>query len=176
MLREAAALRQVEFRFDSVSNAQVARIPLDRLRSYQDLSALELAGLGVALASKDVPFEVIVHLEARNPEANDVTARLVAMDWTYLVDDREILSGRLDRPMTFPPGEGVDVPVAVSFDLVRFFGGDAKELFDTALALAGWRTGQKIVSMRFTPTIESPAGPIRYPVPITVTMPPRSGG
>jgi hypothetical protein len=128
------------------------------------------------MASKNVPLDLTVHLRARNPEANDVTARLVAMDWTYLVDDREIISGRLDQALQFPPGQDIDVPVGINFNLTRFFGEDARELYDTALALAGWRTGTRVATLRVTPTIDSPAGPIRYPVPITLTIPSRTGG
>jgi hypothetical protein len=170
-LRDVAALRQVDFRFDRVSDARVAGVSLARIHSYDDLTALELGRLGLAIASKDVPLDIIVHVEGRNPETNRVTARLVAMDWAYLVDDRETLSGRLDRAYSFPPGEPQDVPLTVTFNLVRFFGGDGRDLLETALALSGQRASTKRVTLRLAPTVDTPVGPIRYAVPLVLTAP-----
>lgn len=168
--RELAALRQVQFTYDRISSPRVAGVPLDRIRDYGDLSATDLARLGLAVASRDVPLDLTVHLAARNPEENSVTARLLSMDWTYLVDDRETVSGRLAQEMTFPPGEPRDVPLGVTFNLAEAFGGSAQDLFDIALALSGQRTSARKVTLRIAPTVETSLGPIRYPVPITLDL------
>lgn len=169
-LKETAALRRVEFRFDAVSDPTLAGIRVDRIRAYRDLRATDVARLGFAVAAKNAPLDLTIHIEGRNPETNRVTARLIAMDWTYVVDDREILEGRLERALSFPPGEGVDIPVAIRFNLYRFFAGDARSVFDTALALAGQDGGNHAISLRVTPTIDTPLGPIRYPTPITIRL------
>ncbi len=174
-LREVAALRQVEFCFDRISSPRIAGISLDRIRNYEDLGVADLARLGLALASEDVPLDLVAHVEGRNPETNDVTARLVQLDWAYLVDDREIVTGALESGYEFPPGQPRDVPLTVTFNLVRFFGKDGRDLFDTALALTGRRTTTKRVTLRLAPTVDTPIGPIRYPVPITLAMPRASG-
>jgi hypothetical protein len=168
--KEFVALRQVEFRYDRVSDARVAGIALGQVRSPEDVSPLDLARLGIAIASKDVPLDVTVHIEGRNPETNDVTARLVALDWAYLVDGRETVSGRLAEPFAFPPGQPTDVPVLVTFNLVDFFGGDGRALLDIALALGGQRASTHAVTLRLTPTVDTPAGPIRYPAPLTLDL------
>jgi hypothetical protein len=160
----------VEFHFDRVSDAQVARIRLDRLRSYRDLTATDAARLGLAVFSKDVPLALTVHIEGKNPETNQVTARLIALEWTYVVDGRELLTGTLDRSLQFPPGEPVDVPITIQLNLVRFFQGDARSLFETALALAGYTTQAHTVALRLSPTIDTGLGPIRYPVPISIPI------
>lgn len=153
-----------------MSDAQVARIRLDRLRSYRDLTASDAARLGLAVFSKDVPFELIVHVEGKNPQTNQVTARLIALEWTYVVDGRDLLSGALDQSLQFPPGEPVDVPIAIRFNLLRFFQGDARSLFETALALAGYTTQTHTVSLRLSPTIDTGLGPIRYPSSISIPI------
>jgi hypothetical protein len=160
----------VEFRFDSISDAEVARVRLDRIRSFRDLSATEAARLGVAVATKNAPLELTVHLEGRNPEANQVTARLIALDWEYWVDDRMILDGRLERALQFPPGEPVDVPILIGFNLYRFFDGDARAVLDTALSLAGYGTRSRDIVLRIRPTVETAIGPIRYPTPISIYL------
>lgn len=172
-MREMAELRHVEFRLDRISGASVAGIPLDRVSSYDALGAGDVARLALAVSSRDVPLRLTAHIEGRNPGANRVTARMTAMDWALLVDGRETVSGTVAQAYRFPPGAPTDVPVPVSIDLVRFFGGDARALLDAALALAGRGGGGKRVSLRIVPTIETPVGPMRYPAPIEI---PLSGG
>ena len=168
--KEIIALRQVEFRFDRLSNARVAGITLDRIHSYDDVTPVDLARLAIAVASKDVPLDITVHLVGLNPETNTTTARLVAMDWTYLVDDRDLVSGRLTEPFQFVPGQPRDVPIPVTFNLARAFDGDGAALLNTALALAGQRTSEHKVSLRISPTVDTSVGPIRYPTPITIDL------
>ncbi|HEY3155277.1 MAG TPA: hypothetical protein VGK76_01450 [Candidatus Eisenbacteria bacterium] len=168
--REIIALRQVEFRFDRIAGARVAGIPLARIRSYSDLTPIDVGRLGVAVASRDVPLDLTVHLEGRNPETNKVTARLVSMDWSYLVDDREAVSGHFPDALTFPPGEPRDVPLLVTFNLMDMFGDRRRDLIDVALALAGQRTSTHRVALRIEPTVETRFGRIRYPTPITIDL------
>lgn len=162
----------MEFRFDGVSDAEVARVRLDRLRSYRELTTVDVGRLAIAVASNNVPLRFTAHLEGRNPESNEVTARLIALDWTYLVDDREILSGSFERALQFPPGQPVDVPISIQFNMARFFEGDARALLETALALTGHGTQSRDVTLRITPTIDTAVGPIRYPVPINIHISP----
>lgn len=170
--KEIIALQQVDFRYDRLSGARVAGIALDRIHSYEDVSPVDLARFAIAVVSKDVPFDITVHLEGRNPEANATTARLVAMDWAYLVDDRESVSGRITEAFTFVQGEPKDVPIPVMFNLADFFGSDGRDLLNTALALAGQRTSTHKVSLRISPTVDTPIGPIRYPTPIIIDLTP----
>ena len=169
-LREAIALHQVDFRYDRISDPAIVGISLARLTRYEDLSLVDVGRLALAVASKDVPLDITVHLEGKNPATNNTTARMMKLDWTYLVDDQSIISGQLTREIVFPPGETSDVPVGVRFNLAEFFGSDGKALFDTALILSGQRTTTKRVGLRLTPTIETSLGPIRYPVPITLDL------
>ena len=168
--KEILALRQVDFRFDRLSGARVAGVALDRIHSYGDVAPVDLARLAIAVASKDVPLDITVHLVGLNPSTNTTTARLVAMDWAYLVDDRDLVSGRLTESYRFLPGEPQDVPIPVTFNLARAFEGDAAALLNTALALAGQRTSEHKVSLRISPTVDTSVGPIRYPTPITIDL------
>lgn len=166
----------MEFRLDRVSDAEVVRIRLDPPPTYRDLSATQIARLGLAIASRDVPIGFTIHLEGRNPESNQVTARLIALAWSYRVDDREILGGRLDQSLRFPPGQPVDVPVAIDFNLYRFFSGDARAIFDTAAALSGHAGGLHDVELRLTPRVDTPIGAMDYPTPITIRLASRTEG
>jgi len=107
-------------------------------------------------------------VRAENPASNPVQARLVKMEWTLFLRDRRTISGVFDENLVMPPGEPTDIPVAIQLDLLEFFDEGAKDLVDLALAVAGWGDVPKDVSLRVTPTIDTPLGPIRYPEPITV--------
>lgn len=160
----------MEFRLNRVSDAEVVRIRLDPLPTYRSLSATQIARLGLAVAAREVPMGLTVHVEGRNPETNNVSAKLIALAWSYRVDDREILAGHLEESLRFPPGESVDVPIRIEFNLYRFFGGDARALFETAAALSGHATGRHDVELRLTPRIDTPLGPMDYPSPISIRL------
>jgi hypothetical protein len=58
----------------------------------------------------------------------------------------------------------------VRFDLLKFAGGGAQDLFDLALSIAGVGPVGKNVRMELSPTIETSIGPIRYPAPLVVKL------
>jgi len=168
--KELAAIRQVQFHLNGVGEARLAGVSLESVRSYSDLRPTDLARLGLAIANKDVPLEVTLEVEGRNPETNTVTAKLVAMDWTCLVDDREVVSGQLREPISFAPGRARLIPLPVRVNLVELFGDRRQDLIDVALALAGRNTSRHAAALRIVPTVDTALGPIRYPAPITLTI------
>jgi len=167
-LQQIAALRQVDFAIDRVANARLAGVSLDRVRDAQSLGALDIARIGAALAAGRMPFAIELHLTGLNPAANNVAARLVQMDWTLLLDERETISGSLDREFVFEPGVATDVPIDVQLDLADFFANNAQDMIDLALAVAGAGGEPKRIALLATPTVQTSLGPIRYPQPIRI--------
>ncbi|GIV62321.1 MAG: hypothetical protein KatS3mg044_1187 [Rhodothermaceae bacterium] len=167
-VREIAALRQVHFTLDRVAGVRLAGIEVERIRSYEDLSAMDVARLTGAMARRELPLDLEVHLLAENPPENTVSARLVRMDWTLLIDETETISGRFDDTVVLPPGEPKPVTFAVSLDLIDFFDRNARDLVELALAISGQGGAPKRVSLRASPIIDTALGPIRYPQPITI--------
>lgn len=163
---QLAALRQVEFRFAGVSSPALAGVPLDRIHSYADLSAEDIARFGLAVAAADVPLDIVVNVEGQNPKSNTVTARLVAMDWAYFVDDDEAVAGKLENPVSFPPGEPATIPLRVRFNLMDAFYERGQKLAEIALAMAGRGSTTHRLTLRITPTIDTSLGPIHYPAPL----------
>jgi hypothetical protein len=148
-LREVAALREVE-----------------SMRSVEELGATDLLRVGAAIARKELPLEAVLLVDASNP-ADNAQARLVGLDWTLYLENRETVSGILDREYVLPPGEPVAVPVRVHLDLLEFFDGGLEEMVGLALALAG--AGEPTsVRLDALPSIETPLGPIRYPRPVRI--------
>ena len=163
-------MRQVQFHLNGVSGARLAGVSLESVRRPSDLSAADLARVSLAMAAGEAPLTLTVHVEGRNPETNTVTAKLLAMDWDFLLDDRNLVSGRLEEPYTFPPGRARDVPIPVRCDLLRVIGGRRAELLDVAIALAGRGTSSHRVTVRLTPTVDTALGRIRYPAPIDLEI------
>lgn len=163
-----AALREVEFSIDRVRGARLAGVSLERVQRPQELSALDVARVGSALARGDVPMEFELHLNALNPADNRVSARLLQMDWTLLLENRETISGRIDREFVFEPGVPADVPLFIQLDLADFFQKNAADLIDLALAVAGAGGAPKQIALRAIPTVQTSLGPVRYPRPITI--------
>ncbi len=167
-LQQFAALRSVNFSLDRISSPRLAGIDLERIRSYSDLSLADGARLALAVSQQSLPMDFLLHLRAENPAENATEARLVRMDWTLLLQDRETLSGVFEEEVLLPPGQPRDVPIRISLNLVDFFEGGAQELMELALSLAGQGGAPKEVALRASPVVETPVGPIRYPTPITI--------
>jgi len=96
------------------------------------------------------------------------TARMVALDWNLFIENRQALAGGLGNPVTISPGVTADLPLTVHVDLVQLGSGGARDLFDLGLAIAGRGTLQKDLRIELAPTIETPLGPMRYAMPVTV--------
>ncbi len=167
-LRELTALQRVDFALDRVRNLRLAGVELDGIRSVSDVGGLDLARIAAAVASGDLPLEMDVLVDALNPADNPTQARLVRMDWTLLLENRETVSGSLANAVVLEPGVTTSIPISVGLDLVDFFEGSSRDLVDLVLSLAGEGGSTKNVALRALPTIDTALGPIQYPTPITV--------
>lgn len=167
-LQQLAALRNVDFSLDRVSDLRLAGIDLAGIRSFDDLTFVDAGRLALAVSRNELPLDFSLHLLAENPAENSTEARLIQMDWTLLLQDRETLSGVFDRETLLPPGQPTDVPLTISMDLLDFFEGSAQDLLELALSIADQGGSPKEMAIRATPTIQTPLGPMRYPQPITI--------
>lgn len=169
-LRQVANLRQVDFAIDDVENAQLAGISLEEVRNPDDVGLGDFAQVGTALAQGELPMEFTLMLGAENPSENGQTARLVGMDWTLLLEDRETISGTFNENVRLPAGQVTTVPVEMRLDLLDFFDRGGRDLLELALNVAGIGGEPKNVSLRAQPRINTPVGPIEYPRPITINV------
>jgi hypothetical protein len=167
-LPQFAALRDVDFAVDRLSAVRLAGIDLTRVTSYSALSLGDAGKLASAVSQRSLPMQFRIHLTALNPADNSVDARLVRMDWTLLLQDRETISGVFAQETLLRRGQPTDVPIDVSVDLIDFFQGSAQDLVNLALALSGQGGEPTEVTLRATPTVDTALGPIRYPSPITI--------
>jgi hypothetical protein len=171
-LQQIAALQNVDFSVDHISDVRLAGVDLGRISSFRDLGIVDAGQLALGVSQSRLPLEFRLHLMAENPAGNTTDARLIRMDWTLLLQDRETLSGVFDGDVLLRPGQPTDVPIFISLNLVDFFEGSAQDLLELALSLAGQggasMGASKEVALRATPVIDTPLGPMRYPGPITI--------
>ena len=167
-LRETAALKDVKFSFDRVTNVRVAGVTVDGKDSYTDVGVTDVAKLTAAVLGQNVPTNLIVHVKAENPSSNAVTARMIQLGWTFFVEDRKVLDGKLDSTYAFAPGQPVDVRVPITFDAYDLYEHNAEDLFELGLALADVGGYEKEVRLDLVPTVNTDLGPITYSSPITV--------
>ncbi len=167
-LREVAALKDVRFAIDRVTEADLAGIPLEQLRDRQRLSVNQMLQLSQAVNAGELPLDFTLHVTAENPPDNAVQARLVKLDWTLFLNEQETIAGVFDSPTVLPPGEPRDVAIPVRVDLVRFFGRNVRDLVDLSLAVAGAEGYEADLKLEAQPTVQTTIGPIRYPQSITI--------
>jgi hypothetical protein len=167
-VQQVLALRNVDFAVDRVANVRLAGVQLDRVRSFSDVSLVDAGRIAAAASRGELRLDLDLHLTAENPADNSVDARLVRMDWTLLLQDRETVSGVFADETLLRRGQPTDVPIAIGLNLVDFFEGSAQDLVELALSLTGQGGAPKEVALRATPVVDTALGPIRYPRPITI--------
>jgi len=167
-LQQIAALRQVAFSLAGTRTARLAGVDLSRIRSYRDLSAMDIGRIGLAVARKDLPFEFQLDVRGENPAGNNVTATMVRLAWSLFLNDKETISGTLDTTLAFPPGQPTTFPMRMRLNLYEFFDGPGESLVDLAASLAGLSADSTRISLRGVPTIDTPLGRISYPTPVTI--------
>ncbi len=167
-LQQVANLRSVKFDLDSASDVTLAGVRMDRIRSYNDLGPLDIARLGAAVLTREAPLALTLNVGANNPGDNPVGARVVAFDWTLMLDDKETVSGAFNEEVFIGAGQRATIPLQIRLDLFQFFGNNTRQLVDLASAIAGQDGVSTRVKLIARPSINTPVGPIRYPTPITI--------
>jgi hypothetical protein len=168
-LQQIAALRQVRFDMAGVRDGRLAGVDLSRVRSYADLTTLDIGRVALAVARKDLPLDFVVDVSALNPAENQVTARMVRLAWTLLLNDKETISGVVDTSLALAPGTPTTIPMRMSLNLLQFFDGPAQSMVDLAASVAGVSGDPTRISIRAVPTIDTPIGRIAYPTPIIIS-------
>lgn len=167
-IKELAAVRQVDFSLDGISDPRLAGINLEETRSLRSVGALELVNLTRAVGERELPLQFVLHVTAENPAENSVNARLLGFDWTLFIEDRETLSGSVEPAASLPPGTPVDIPILIELELFEFFDANVRDMFELALNITGKGGAPKRLRLSAVPTIGTSLGPIRYPGRIDV--------
>lgn len=167
-LQQLAALRNVDFRIAGLGDLSVAGVELARVRSVSDLGMVDLTRVTSAYMDGTLPLELRLDVEATNPESNSVTAKLLALDWTLLLEGKETISGGLPQSYDLAPGAPTMIPLRAQLDLLQFFSEGLDDIVNVAAGLSGAGGRSTEVQLRASPTVETPIGPMTWPEPITI--------
>ena len=165
MTDRLAALNNLHLSIDRVTDVDLAGMNLAALEGGT-LDVLDAGRIGLALARGHLPLEGVMHVAASNPTAS--VADFLALDWSLLLDGRDTVHGTVDQPARIAAGQSADIPIRIQLDLLRFFGRDAGRLLDIAQAFLGNGRSHVNVALRVFPILQTPFGPLRSPVPLTL--------
>ena len=165
-LRGSREPNPVEFKFDRISDVNVGGVTTVGKSSYADMSRTDVTTLTTALLGQNVPTTLVVHLQAKNPNA--VVAHMTKLDWTLYLEDRKVMSGRLEKPVELEPGKPTDVLVPLTFNAYGVAQNNTQSLFELGLGLDGVSAYEKALRLDLSPTVDTDWGPVPYPAPVSV--------
>lgn len=137
-------LKRLEYKLGKVGSFRLAGVSLSNKTKISDLSLSDGLKLTSAFASRRLPAEFILNVEARNPNEgtsgnNNPNASITSFDWRLLIDDVPTVAGNIASPVTVPgKGETAIIPLTINIDMFEFFGNRGYDkIIDLALAIAG---------------------------------------
>lgn len=112
----AYQLSQSEYRYHSLDSIQLAGVNLGNASA---ISVSKLASIATILAGgagmQNIPFNMTLNMDVTNP--NSKAAFLDALDYAILINEMELVEGKMDIPIRIEPGETKVVAIPVSVDL-----------------------------------------------------------
>lgn len=162
-------MKRLEFKLGNVSNFSLAGVSLVGKTKVSDLSISDALKLTNAFASKRLPAEFILDVDARNP--NDGTAQnsnssasITNFEWRLIIDDTPTITGNIASPVTVPgKGQTTVIPLSVQVDLFEFFGNQGYDkLINLATAIGGAGNSARL-KLDAKPTVKIGSIPITYP-------------
>ena len=111
----AYRLSQSEYKYSSLNDIQLAGMKLGNASS---ISLSNLASIATVLAGgnkQNIPFSMTLNMDVTNP--NTAAAFLDALDYQIILNDLELVEGKMDQPIRIEAGETKVVPIPVSIDL-----------------------------------------------------------
>jgi hypothetical protein len=163
-------LSRLQFKVGQVDGFQINGVSISNKSKLSDFNPLDLLNISSSFAQGTLPASFVLNVDAKNP--NDGTggypksdATLQGFKWRLFLDDKETVSGDIDKPVTVPgTGEIATIPIRINLDLLKFFNDKGYEsIINLALALGGNQGSSSKVSLYATPTVSSPFGNIKYP-------------
>ena len=167
-LGQIRALEDVDFAISGIREVRLAGVDLAGVSAFRELSLSDGATIANAWRNQELTLAMELEVRATNPAENTVDARLVRMDWTLLLEDTETIEGYVAEEILIPRGGSTTFPIVARLNLVDFFGGNAQDLVELTLSLAGLGGEPKDVELRALPVVQTIFGPITYSEPIRI--------
>lgn len=168
-------LQRLEFKLDNVNNFMLAGVNLSNIKSAKDISLMDGIKLTKAFSDKKWPAQFVLNVDAKNPNdgkggTKQSSATLSSFDWKLYIDDKETISGNINKEFVIPgTGSSETIPLVMNLDLYEFFGNKGYEdIINLALAIGGQNGSAARLKLDARPTVKTPLGNINYPSRITI--------
>ncbi len=164
----AYRLSQSEYKYSSLGNIQLADI---NLGNAGDISVSNLASIATILAGgsnrQSIPFSMVLNMDVTNPNAT--AAFLDALDYEIMVNEIELVQGKMDIPIRIEPGETKVVPIPISTDLRNLMNRySQKRVANEMSAFLGITPNETTVSVKLWPKLTVGNTLIKVPAAIPV--------
>lgn len=166
--QQVAMFSRCEFRLSSLTNAKIAGVNVQNIKSFNDLNMLDATRIATAYSTGSLPLTFTLNVQSRNP--NTRPAGMNRLDWILMIDELEVLNGVTEQKITIPANGGTAVlPMELKIDLMKVLETkNVESLANFALNLTGMGNTPTRVSMRAKPTINIGTTPVTYPGYITI--------
>jgi hypothetical protein len=168
-------LLRLQFKVGLVHDFALNGINLGRKSSLADFNAMDGLRLVQAFATKRFPAEIVLDIEAVNPNdgrggSRQTVSTLTSLESRLLIDGVPTVWGNIDRPIEIPgTGQASVIPLRMSIDLYKFFGDKGYEgVLNLALAIGGLNRDASRISLDAQPRVTTPIGPMTYPGRLTI--------
>lgn len=163
-----ANLTNCEFSMKNVSDVSVGGVNLKNVKDG-NISVADIAKLTAAVISKNVPLNMNVNVDVKNPTAT--TAALTAMDWIMDIDGTQFATGTNASSYTITKNATTTVPLNVNTDVYSLFK-NVNSLKNFIQSFTGDGTSSK-VGIRIKPSIN--VGGMIVPMPDYIKLEKKTG-
>lgn len=170
-LSGVANLANCEYTLKDVTNVSVAGVNLKNITNG-NIKAGDVIMLAAALKNKQVPLNMNVNINVKNPTAQQ--ALLTAMDWILDIDGTQFATGINNTSYNVNANSTTTIPLAVNTDVYTFFSqGGIESLKNFVSSFSNDGTSSK-VSLRIKPSIS--VGTLNIPAPSYIKLEKTTGG
>jgi len=167
-------IQRLQFKLNNVTGLKAAGVGFSNASKITDFSILDGANLLNAFSNGNLPVEFTLNVLAKNPNdgtggTKNTSAVIKNLAWRLFIDSKETITGNVGGITVPGIGQATNIPVAMSFDLLKFFKDQGYDgVLNLALALGGRNGSAARITLKATPTIETVLGPITYPGEIEI--------
>jgi hypothetical protein len=170
-----ANIKRLQFKLENISSCKIAGIDVFNKSNINDFSLTDGLKLTSAFATKQLPAQFTVNLNAKNPNDGNggspsTVATITSIDYRLIIDEVPTISGDISSPVKIPAsGESINIPINMELDLYKFFGNKGYDgVLNLVLALGGVNKNPAKVKLDIQPSVTTTLGRINYPSRITV--------
>jgi len=166
--QEGAPAVEPRLNVRAVEQASLSSLDVLRLRTPADVDLPRRNQLIDGYVNKNLPLKMRLQLNVYNPNLEPTT--ITGLDYTVLVDNKELGAGRMPLALELPPRDSVRVPFSFELNTYKLLGTDAlPALRNFALGFGDLR--RQRVTLRLHPIVRNARGRLstlirRVPLPV----------